>query len=141
MIIEEKKAVITIEPLPEVLGLSTQLRQLFYNLVNNALKFNTALPLVTISSKLMPDEKDQLLLSDNYNIISIADNGIGIDSQYSTRIFNMFQRLHERDQYGGNGIGLALCRRIIENHNGVINFTSTPGKGTVFWIYLPKKQE
>jgi len=141
MIIEEKKAVITIEPLPEVLGLSTQLRQLFYNLVNNALKFNTALPLVTISSKLMPDEKDQLALSGNYNIISIADNGIGIDSQYSNRIFNMFQRLHERDQYGGNGIGLALCRRIIENHNGVINFTSTPGKGTVFWIYLPKKQE
>jgi len=140
MIIEEKNAVITIESLPSVLGLNTQLRQLFYNLVNNALKFNTELPVVTISAKMMPDNQDQLALPGNYDIISITDNGIGIDSQYSNRIFNMFQRLHERDQYGGNGIGLALCRRIIENHNGIINFTSTPGKGTVFWIYLPKKQ-
>ena len=140
MIIEEKNAVITIESLPSVLGVNTQLRQLFYNLVNNALKFNTELPVVTISAKMMPDNQDHLALPGNYDIISIADNGIGIDSQYSNRIFNMFQRLHERDQYGGNGIGLALCRRIIENHNGIINFTSTPGKGTVFWIYLPKKQ-
>jgi signal transduction histidine kinase len=140
MIIEEKNAVITIESLPSVLGLNTQLRQLFYNLVNNALKFNTELPVVTISAKMIPDNQDHLALPGNYDIISIADNGIGIDSQYSNRIFNMFQRLHERDQYGGNGIGLALCRRIIENHNGIINFTSTPGKGTVFWIYLPKKQ-
>ncbi|MFQ6599814.1 sensor histidine kinase [Flavobacterium sp. C3NV] len=140
MIIEEKNAVITIESLPSVLGLNTQLRQLFYNLVNNALKFNTELPVVTISAKMMPDNQDHLALPGNYDIISITDNGIGIDSQYSNRIFNMFQRLHERDQYGGNGIGLALCRRIIENHNGIINFTSTPGKGTVFWIYLPKKQ-
>jgi light-regulated signal transduction histidine kinase (bacteriophytochrome) len=140
MIIEEKNAVITIGSLPSVLGLNTQLRQLFYNLVNNALKFNMELPVVTISAKMIPDNQDHLALSGNYDIISIADNGIGIDSQYSNRIFNMFQRLHERDQYGGNGIGLALCRRIIENHNGIINFTSTPGKGTVFWIYLPKKQ-
>jgi len=140
MIIEEKNAVITIEPLPRVLGLNTQLRQLFYNLVNNALKFNTTLPVVTISAKIMPDDEDQLALSGSYDIISITDNGIGIDTQYSSRIFNMFQRLHERDQFGGNGIGLALCRRIIENHNGIINFTSTPGTGTVFWIYLPKKQ-
>jgi len=139
MVIEEKNAVIHVEALPKVLGLDTQLRQLFYNLVNNALKFNTSLPAVTISGSVLPDEKDLLALSANYHIISIADNGIGIDSQYSSRIFDMFQRLHERDQYGGNGIGLALCRRIIENHNGIINFSSKPGEGTVFWIYLPKK--
>jgi signal transduction histidine kinase len=140
MIIDEKNAVITIEPLPIVLGLHTQLRQLFYNLVNNALKFNRTVPLVTISAEIVPDDNNELALSGNYHIISISDNGIGIENQYSNRIFNMFQRLHERDQYGGNGIGLALCRRIIENHNGFINFTSTPGKGTIFWIYLPKKQ-
>jgi len=140
MIIEEKSAVITVEPLPRVLGLSTQLRQMFYNLVNNALKFNASLPSVTISATLMPEQNNQMVLSGNYDIISIADNGIGIESQYSSRIFNMFQRLHERDQYGGNGIGLALCRRIIENHNGIIEFTSTPGEGTIFWIYLPKQQ-
>jgi hypothetical protein len=140
MIIEEKNAVITIGALPRVLGLNTQLRQLVYNLVNNALKFNSSIPQVTISADVFPDDNNQLALSGNYDIISIADNGIGIESQYSSRIFNMFQRLHERDQYGGNGIGLALCRRIIENHNGMITFTSTPGKGTIFWIYLPKKE-
>lgn len=137
LIIEEKNAIIEIKSLPTVLGLDTQLRQLFYNLVNNALKFNTAQPSVSISAEIIPEFA--AASPENYHIISIADNGIGMESQYSERIFNMFQRLHERDQYGGNGIGLALCRRIIENHNGIINFTSTPGKGTTFWIYLPKK--
>lgn len=107
-------------------------------MVNNALKFNTSVPVVTISASIIPEDNSVSSL-ENYHIISIADNGIGMDSQYSERIFDMFQRLHERDQYGGNGIGLALCRRIIENHNGVINFTSKPGEGTIFWIYLPKK--
>ncbi|TEB40506.1 PAS domain-containing sensor histidine kinase, partial [Flavobacterium circumlabens] len=99
---EEKSALITIEPLPQVLGLNTQLRQLFYNLVNNSLKFNTTVPSVTISATLVPEDNNPLVLSGDYDIISIADNGIGIESQYSNRIFNMFQRLHERDQYGGN---------------------------------------
>lgn len=139
MVIEEKNAVIYVDKLPQVLGLHTQLRQLFYNLVNNALKFNTSLPAVNISSANIPEDNNQMALSGNYHIISIADNGIGMDSQYSGRIFDMFQRLHDKDQYGGNGIGLALCRRIIENHNGIINFTSKPGEGTIFWIYLPKK--
>ncbi len=138
LVIEEKNAIIDIQPLPKVLGLDTQLRQLFYNLVNNALKFNTSQPSVTISATIVP-ENNTVVSPENYHIISIADNGIGMDSQYSERIFDMFQRLHERDQYGGNGIGLALCRRIIENHNGIINFTSKPGEGTIFWIYLPKK--
>jgi PAS domain S-box-containing protein len=140
MVIEEKNAVIHVNQLPEVSGLHTQLRQLFYNLVNNALKFTTVAPVVTISATESPDD-NEFTLSGNYHVISISDNGIGMDSQYSGRIFDMFQRLHERDQYGGNGIGLALCRRIIENHNGSINFTSQPGKGTTFWIYLPKKQQ
>ncbi|MEO7975538.1 ATP-binding protein [Flavobacterium sp.] len=139
LVIEEKSAELEIESLPKVSGLHTQLRQLFYNLVNNALKFNTSLPLVTISAIKRPEDNNQMAASDDYHIISIADNGIGMDSQYSGRIFDMFQRLHERNQYGGNGIGLALCRRIIENHNGIISFTSKPGVGTTFWIYLPKK--
>ncbi|MCP2029652.1 PAS domain S-box-containing protein [Flavobacterium sp. HSC-32F16] len=138
LVIEEKNAIININPLPKVFGLDTQLRQLFYNLINNALKFNTSQPSVTISSA-ENAHNNQLAVTDNYHIISIEDNGIGMDSQYSDRIFDMFQRLHERDKYGGNGIGLALCRRIIENHNGIIDFTSKPGEGTIFWIYLPKK--
>ncbi|MGO4771248.1 ATP-binding protein [Flavobacterium sp. W22_SRS_FK3] len=141
LVIEEKNALLEIEPLPKVLGLHTQLRQLFYNLVNNALKFNTSLPSVTISATKRPEDNNALDASEYYHIISIADNGIGMDSQYSGRIFDMFQRLHEKNQFGGNGIGLALCRRIIENHNGIINFTSKPGVGTVFWIYLPKNKQ
>lgn len=138
LVIEEKTAVIHVDPLPTVLGLEPQLRQLFYNLVNNALKFNTSQPVVTVSSTNILDNDNALSLSGNYHVISISDNGIGMESQYSGKIYDMFQRLHERDQYGGNGIGLALCRRIIENHNGVINFTSVLGEGTTFWIYLPK---
>ena len=139
LVIEEKNAVINISLLPKVLGLDTQLRQLFYNLINNALKFNAGQPTVKVSYGDVPADDNLMTSADNYEVISIEDNGIGMDNKYSDRIFDMFQRLHERDQYGGNGIGLALCRRIIENHNGMINFSSKPGEGTIFWIYLPKK--
>ncbi|CAM3550874.1 sensor histidine kinase [Flavobacterium chungbukense] len=142
MIIEEKNAVVNVSSLPTVNGLEAQLRQLFYNLINNGLKFNTSVPSITIACREISELSDRSFDSDapsgNFNLISITDNGIGMSDEYSDRIFNMFQRLHQRDQYGGNGIGLALCRRIIENHNGVINFTSFPDQGTTFWIYLPK---
>lgn len=141
MVIEEKQAIINISVLPEVRGLDSQLRQLFYNLINNALKFNTSQPEVTIEtieiSAQTDTSFDPAAPQGNFHVISIADNGIGMDSEYSGRIFDMFQRLHEKGQYGGNGIGLALCRRIIENHQGKINFTSIPGAGTTFWVYLP----
>ncbi|PWB22629.1 sensor histidine kinase [Flavobacterium sp. HTF] len=143
LIIEEKDAVINTSPLPVVDGLNTQLRQLFFNLINNALKFTTIQPTVTIFATVISPTNakvtDKFHPVGHYDMITISDNGIGMDSQYSGRIFDMFQRLHERDQYGGNGIGLALCKRIIENHNGVLNFTSKPGEGTTFYIYLPKK--
>ncbi len=142
LVIEEKDAIINLSKLPEVAGLSTQLRQLFFNLINNALKFNSGQPTVTIIASLITAESvedtDKFMPKGNYHLIKIADNGIGMDSQYSGRIFDMFQRLHDRDQYGGNGIGLALCKRIIENHNGALNFTSQPGEGTIFYIYLPR---
>lgn len=142
LIKEEKKAVINLSTLPVVNGIDTQLRQLFYNLINNALKFNSAQPTVNISSRIISSTSDTTFdpaaPSGNFYVISIEDNGIGMDSEYSGRIFDMFQRLHQRDQYSGNGIGLALCKRIVENHNGTINFTSKPGQGTTFWIYLPK---
>ena len=140
MVIEEKDAVIDIGVLPIVEGLNTQLRQLFFNLINNALKFSTSeRPSVKISSSIISTDNADYLLNtaQDYHIISVTDNGIGMDNQYSERIFGMFQRLHHRDQFDGNGIGLALCQRIIENHNGIINFTSTPGVGTTFYIQLP----
>jgi len=141
LIIEEKNAIVNVSELPTVTGLEPQLRQLFYNLINNALKFNTLQPTVTIAYQEISANSDrsfdQAAPIGNFHVISIADNGIGMNNEYSSRIFDMFQRLHQRDQYGGNGIGLALCRRIIENHNGIINFTSIPEEGTTFWIYLP----
>ncbi|WP_428232638.1 sensor histidine kinase [Flavobacterium sp.] len=141
LIIEEKNAIVNVGKLPVVSGLNVQLRQLFFNLINNGLKFNSTQPIVTITSGDAAHSAisiDTFSPEGKYHIITIADNGIGMDSEYSGRIFDMFQRLHQRDQYGGNGIGLALCKRIIENHNGIINFTSQPGKGTTFFIYLPK---
>ncbi|MFB9109952.1 sensor histidine kinase [Flavobacterium gyeonganense] len=140
LIIEEKSAVIKVDQLPKVSGLDIQFRQLFYNLINNALKFNSGNPAVTIGYGDIPNDPNFTGSAEKYDVISVEDNGIGMDSSYSGRIFDMFQRLHERDQYGGNGIGLALCRRIIENHNGLINFSSKPGVGTTFWIYLPKNK-
>ena len=140
LIIEEKNAVIKVDQLPKVSGLDIQFRQLFYNLINNALKFNSGNPTVTIGYGDIPNDPNFTGSAEKYDVISVEDNGIGMDSSYSGRIFDMFQRLHERDQYGGNGIGLALCRRIIENHNGLINFSSKPGAGTTFWIYLPKNK-
>jgi PAS domain S-box-containing protein len=142
LVVEEKNAIINLTKLPEVFGLNTQLRQLFFNLINNALKFNSGQPIVTIDA-LSIDARNQISTDTfapvgNYHCIIIADNGIGMDSHYSGRIFDMFQRLHERDQYGGNGIGLALCKKVIENHNGVLNFISKPGEGTTFYIYLPR---
>lgn len=138
LVIEEKNALINISPLPIVAGVNTQLRQLFFNLINNALKFNSEEPIVTITADEESNEEDQYKPIGNYQVIKVIDNGIGMDNKYSGRIFDMFQRLHERDKYGGNGIGLALCKRIIENHNGVLNFTSKPGIGTTFFVYLPK---
>lgn len=141
LVIEEKDAEVIAHLLPVVSGSNAQLRQLFYNLINNALKFNTEKPQVVISSPPLyesPFAEDDLVASDNYYLVSVRDNGIGMQAEFSGRIFDMFQRLHQSDQYGGNGIGLALCKRIIENHNGMIKFTSHPGEGTTFWIYLPK---
>lgn len=71
--------------------------------------------------------------------ISISDNGVGFDPQYKDRIFEIFQRLHESDKYKGTGIGLAICKRIVENHNGIITATGEPDKGAMFDIYIPVK--
>jgi len=138
LITAEKSAIVNIAKLPVITGIESQLRQLFYNLFINALKFNDGVPVIDVAyTKLNADDiEDQALLGD-YHLITVSDNGIGMDEVYSGKIFNMFQRLHHRDLYGGNGIGLALCRRVVENHNGVITFDSLPGSGTTFKIYLP----
>lgn len=127
--IDESQAIITYDPLPEIKCNIKQLDRLFYNLIDNAIKFHGSNPLQIHISAMKKDKKW---------IFSIKDNGIGIDEKYKERIFILFQRLHGRDAYSGTGIGLAICKKITELHNGEIWFESTPGKGTTFFFSFPE---
>ncbi|MEN6439325.1 MAG: ATP-binding protein [Syntrophobacter sp.] len=119
--------------LPEIEADSTQMRQLFQNLVANALKFHGEKPpLVSIYT---------LTTSPEQCTICVEDNGIGFEETYLDRIFNPFQRLHGRGQYEGSGMGLAICRRIVERHGGTITAKSSPGEGSTFIIELPVMQK
>jgi PAS domain S-box-containing protein len=128
--IQEKNALVTNDELPTVLADGGQMVQLFQNLIGNALKFCKTTPMVHISAK---EEKDDYLFS-------VKDNGIGIEPQYFDRIFQIFQRLHPKDEYGGTGIGLAICRRIVERHGGKIWVESQPGEGTEFKFTIRKNK-
>lgn len=128
--INESDAEIIAEPLPVVSGDDTQLRQLFQNLIGNAIKFRRDEPLkIEISSV---EEGDSWRFT-------IRDNGIGIDEKYFDRIFQVFQRLHGSRKYKGNGIGLAICKKIVENHGGTIGVVSVPGSGSRFTFSIAKK--
>lgn len=127
--IEETKAKITCEGLPHVCADPLQMRQLFQNLLGNALKFHRLG---------VPPEIHVRGSRDNSNhTITVEDNGIGFDEKYLDRMFAIFQRLHGRNEYEGNGVGLAVCRRIVERHDGFITARSTPGHGATFIITLP----
>lgn len=126
--LEEKKATVTFGELPVVTGDEGQLVQLFQNLLSNALKFNvSAAPEVRVTAAETAGEW----------ILSFADNGIGIPAEHFDRIFLIFQRLHTAEKYPGAGIGLALCKKIAENHGGRIWVESYPGGGSVFRVTLP----
>ncbi len=130
--IEETGAEIIREPLPMVMGDDAQLVQLFQNLLSNAMKFRgDRVPLVQIRAE--PAGKEW--------IFSIRDNGIGIDPQYAEQVFVIFQRLHTRVEYPGTGIGLAICKKIVERHGGRIWVESEPGNGTTFFFALPGVSE
>ncbi|HEU0136552.1 MAG TPA: ATP-binding protein, partial [Flavobacterium sp.] len=140
LLIEEKKAVIKKDKLPCLTAIPLQINQLFSNLIGNSLKFTDVQPQLTISHKTI-NRKDipfqNNLQNTNYLEITFSDNGIGFDQKYVSQIFAAFQRLNERAAYGGTGIGLALCKKIVENHRGMITAQSEPGKGASFFIYLP----
>lgn len=131
--IEDVNGQVNVDKLPEIEADPTQMRQLFQNLVGNALKFHrpTVAPIICITSKKQ---------SNGYYKISVADNGIGFDEKYTDRIFGMFQRLHSRSQYKGTGVGLAVCKKIVERHSGTITAKSKPENGAIFIITLPLKQ-
>jgi PAS domain S-box-containing protein len=122
--IEESSAVVTHDPLPAVLADEMQLIQLFQNLVGNAIKYQKAgVPRVHVSAAKNGGKKWDF---------AVSDNGLGIDPQYFERIFGMFQRLHKRDEFAGTGIGLAICKKIVERHGGSISVESQPGQGSTF---------
>ncbi|VTU22687.1 Phytochrome-like protein cph1 [Variovorax sp. PBL-H6] len=120
------------EPLPTVPGDKAEMTQVFQNLVGNALRYRTegVAPLVSVSAR---DEGAEW-------IVEVRDNGIGIEPQYFQRIFMIFQKLHPRDHSEGTGIGLAICKKVVERHGGRISVASGPGQGATFAIHLPKPQ-
>ncbi|MGC1482473.1 MAG: PAS domain S-box protein, partial [Candidatus Acidiferrum sp.] len=126
--IAESGALVTHDRLPQVLADEMQLVQLFQNLVGNAIKYqNRGIPKVHISAARNGGMKW---------MFSVKDNGLGIDSQYFERIFGMFQRLHKREEFAGTGIGLAICKKIVERHGGTISVESQPGQGSTFRFAL-----
>jgi PAS domain S-box-containing protein len=132
MTIEERGAVVTHGTLPEVMGDATQLQQVFQNLISNAIKFRgQEPPRIHVSCERSGDDW----------LFSVRDNGIGIDPQYSDRIFVIFRRLHTKAEYPGTGIGLAICRRVVERHGGRIWVESEPGKGSTFFFTLPVERK
>lgn len=139
--IQDKNATLNIGDLPEVKVIPFQFRQLFTNLISNSLKFRKeGIPLIIdITSKVIEGVADPVKLNPEtrYHEITIRDNGIGFDNEYGERIFEVFQRLHTRHEYEGTGIGLAICKKIVENHQGVMTAFGEPGKGATFTIYLP----
>jgi len=144
-LIQEAKATIEISPLPKLKVIPLQFSQLFSNLIMNSLKYRKAgtNPVIKISAGLVqaaaiPEEGPSR--DGQYWRIEIRDNGIGFDQQYADRIFELFQRLHGKSEYEGTGIGLAICKKIVQNHNGFISATGQPGAGAVFNIYLPKTE-
>ncbi|MBA3830015.1 MAG: PAS domain S-box protein [Taibaiella sp.] len=141
LLIEEKKATINTGPLPVIPGNHMQLGQLFSNLISNSLKFSAEDPLIQIYSTVV--SKDDItdvpksLTAPKYYQITFEDNGIGFEEKYSQKIFSLFQRLHGKQDYAGTGIGLALCKKIVQNHDGFITATGELCKGATFNVYLP----
>jgi PAS domain S-box-containing protein len=125
--IEESGAVLKYDNLPVIRADQNQMVQLLQNLIDNGIKFSRELPVITLSS----------VIKNGHHVISVSDNGIGIEQEYFDRIFRIFQRLHLKSEYGGMGIGLSICQRIVERHKGKIWVESEPGKGSTFLFSIP----
>lgn len=142
--IEQTGAVVSFNNLPTIDAISSQMQQLFTNLIGNAIKFRkpNEVPRVDISSEtLSVHQKDDLglPLDAEYFRLEVRDNGIGFEQEYAHKIFQIFQRLHGKVEYPGSGVGLAICKKIVENHRGTIYAEGRVGEGSVFTIILPEK--
>jgi len=141
LLIEQKQATVTYSDLPTIKGIPLQLHQLFANLISNSLKFSDTNPAIKIiATMLLPSEManyPQLQPGSEYVKLVFTDNGIGFEQQYAEQIFIIFQRLNNLRNYSGTGIGLALCKKIVDHHDGIITAKSAPGAGAAFTIILP----
>lgn len=140
-LIEDKNAVIENTDLPTLDIIPFQIQQLFVNLIGNSLKYSkeNTTPLIKIKSSLITAKDEGLLpkTKDKFYKITVEDNGIGFEQEYANKIFILFNRLHNKNQFDGTGIGLAICKKIVENHKGYIFAEGHPNEGSVFTIYLP----
>ncbi|MGA0556438.1 ATP-binding protein [Larkinella sp. VNQ87] len=141
--INEKHATVRVAALPNVLGNPLRLRQLFQNLIGNAIKFQKPdqKPLIQVTARHPePTELPEELREQSqrlYVLVEVTDNGIGFDEKYKARIFQPFQRLESRSAYSGTGIGLAICKKVAEIHGGTVDVSSQVGHGSTFKVYLP----
>ncbi|MET3874642.1 response regulator [Chitinophaga sp. OAE865] len=144
LMITERNAVITVEKMPQIEAVPGQIRQVFQNIISNALKFSRkdAPPEINISADTVTDlNPDSAAFTEGqYCRIIIRDNGIGFNEKYLSKIFTIFQRLHTSDLYEGTGIGLAIAKKVIDKHGGLITARSREGEGSTFIIVLPLKQ-
>ncbi len=137
--LQDYNATIEYDTLPEIKGLYLLLQQLLNNLIRNSLKFSKeqTAPHIIISYQGITEFTPPGESYQKFHKINIADNGIGFDNQFKESIFNVFNRLHARDKYAGSGVGLALCRKIMKNHNGHITAEGSPGVGTAISLFFP----
>lgn len=144
-IIEDKKAVITSSSLPSLSIIPFQIQQLFINLIGNSLKYSKVneAPSININYSLIVANEEEFLPDTyhEYHKITVEDNGIGFDQEYAKNIFVLFNRLHNKNEYQGTGIGLAICKKIVENHKGFIFAKGVLHEGSTFIIYLPVEQK
>jgi light-regulated signal transduction histidine kinase (bacteriophytochrome) len=132
---------LVVEPLPVVRAIPFHMIQLFTNLVNNAIKYRKPgeTPRVKVSSGRVDGSELGQPSNRRYLAVSVQDNGIGFDPAQRDNIFELFKRLHTREKYAGTGIGLAICKKIMQHHDGFIRASGEPGQGATFTIYLPQK--
>jgi len=141
--IEDVNAIIESVHLPTLNVISFQIQQLFINLIGNSLKYrkNNVAPLIKITYNKVSASDYPFLNTDpakKYHVIAVIDNGLGFEQQYAENIFNIFHRLHTQTEYAGTGIGLSICKKIVENHNGIITALGRPSIGATFTVYLPE---
>jgi PAS domain S-box-containing protein len=131
--IKEKSAILNVHNLPTINGYSRQLQQLFQNLISNALKYSkeNVAPVIDITSQKIE------INNQPYYLIIVKDNGIGFEQEFEHKIFQMFSRLHGKEEYSGTGVGLSIAKKVVENHNGIIKVKSELKEGAAFEIYLP----